>query len=151
MIISDCMKRNAIFVTQDCTVQEAAQLMSKKHIGTLPVVDEESRLVGIIGMRDLISLAMPGYVQLFESLDYIRDFGALEDEEPEPEILLKPVRLIMCDPVYVVGTSGLIRGITLLQQNKLDDLPVVDEDMHLVGIASKVDIGVAIIARWHQP
>ncbi len=149
MKISDCMKRNVIFAKSNISVFDAARIMIQKHIGTLPIVDEDSHLIGLVRIHDLISLAMPGLVQLIENADFINDFGALENDQPEREILNKPVSQVMCEPVCVDSSAGLLRAITLLQEHKVSDLPVVDEDIRLVGIASQVDIGIAILSNWN--
>src|SRR2546430_17045202 len=40
-------------VTPQTTVREAAKLMEEEDVGSLPVVDEETRLVGIVTDRDV--------------------------------------------------------------------------------------------------
>jgi CBS domain-containing protein len=43
---------------------------------------------------------------------------------------------------------GLLRAYALMIQHEMHDLPVVRDDGTLVGIASRVDIGTAILAGW---
>jgi CBS-domain-containing membrane protein len=38
-----------------------------------------------------------------------------------------------------------------MRQHDLRDLPVVDEEGHLVGLASWVDVGVAFLESWSRP
>ena len=45
-------------------------------------------------------------------------------------------------------TAGLLRASALFVKNNLMDLPVVDGNHHLVGIASRVDIGVSLLEDW---
>jgi CBS-domain-containing membrane protein len=149
MKISDCMKRTVFSSSANVTIRTAAQEMIQNHIGTLPIVDENSRLIGIMGTRDLITLAMPGFIHLVENVDYIHDFGAAEDEKPGPEILDMPVSQIMREPICVDSEAGLVRALALLQEHTINDLPVVDADMRLVGIASYIDIGVALMSNWN--
>ena len=151
MKISDCMKRNVIFSSPDITIRSAAQILIQNHIGTLPIVDESSRLLGLVCIRDLIKLAMPDFIQLIANVDFVHDFGAVEDEIPNSEILSMPIHQIMNEPIFVEESAGLIRAISLLQEHKLNDLPVVDGAMHLVGIASYVDIGIALMLNWNTP
>lgn len=148
MKISDCMKRKVISASKDISVRQAVQILVSNHIGTLPIIDENSTLVGLIRARDLLTLAFPDFVTMFENIDFIHDFGIIENEKPEPEILSRSVIEIMGDPFCVESDSGLVRAITVLQEHKLNDLPVVDENKNLVGIASAVDIAVAIMANW---
>jgi CBS-domain-containing membrane protein len=149
MKISDCMKRKVISSKPETSVYEAIQLLVKYHIGSLPIVNEKCQLIGLARIRDFVTLAMPDFVHLMENLDFVHDFGALEDEIPNKELLNMPVSKIMHDPICVESTAGLMRATALLQEHKLHDLPVVDENMRLMGIASYVDIGVAILSGWN--
>jgi CBS-domain-containing membrane protein len=151
MKISDCMKRNVVSATANLSVREAIQLMMQKHIGTLPITDEALCLVGLVRTRDIIALSIPNFFQLVADLDFVRDFGVLENEKPNADLLERSIKQIMTLPIYVEGSAGLIRAITLLQDHKMIDLPVVDEEMHLVGIASYVDISLAIMSNWLTP
>jgi len=151
MKISDCMKRKVISSPASISVQAAADILISYHIGTLPIVDEESHLIGLIRARDLINLGMPDFVNLVENVDFVHDFGAVEDEKPGIDVLNKSISQIMSKPICVEESAGLIRAIALLQEHKLNDLPVVDANMHLVGIASYVDIGVALMSNWKIP
>ena len=149
MKISECMKRKVISASPNITIQTAAQILIQNHIGTLPVVDETSHLIGLVRTHDLISLAMPDFVHLVENVDFVHDFGAVEDEKPNFDVLNMPVSQIMGEPVAVEESAGLLRAVALLQEHKMNDLPVVDDNMHLVGIASYVDLGVALMSNWN--
>lgn len=149
MKISDCMKRTVISSSANVTIRNAAQIMIQNHIGTLPIVDEASCLIGLVRTRDLITLAMPDFIHLVENVDFVHDFGAVEDEKPGPEILDMPVSHLMSEPICVESEAGLVRALALLQEHTINDLPVVDEDMRLVGIASYIDIGVALMSNWN--
>jgi len=148
MNISDCMKRNVISISANATVQMAAKTLISNHIGTLPIVDEEKRLIGLVRLRDLINLAMPDFVNLVDHIDFVTDFGAVENHKLDPDILFIPLTKIMKEPVSVDETSGLIRAAALFLDHQMSDLPVVDREAHLVGIASYVDIGLALMSNW---
>lgn len=148
MEVSSCMKQNVISALPGTSIGAAARLMVQNHIGTLPVVDQSAHLIGLVDMRSLITLAMPDFVQLMENVDFVRDFGAVEDQKPVPGILLQPISQIMSEPVSVESSAGLLRAAALLQEHGLSDLPVVDDADCLVGIASYVDVGAALISNW---
>ena len=48
----------------------------------------------------------------------------------------------------VEENCGMLRAYALMVKHNLHDLPVVDTDGALVGIASRVDIGAAILSNW---
>ena len=96
------------------TVGDALDIMSEYHIGGIPVVDEENRLVGIVTNRDL----------RFE-LDHS-----------------KTIDTVMTKDHLVTTTqqTDLAGAARILQENKIEKLPVVDHDNHLVGLITYKDI-----------
>jgi CBS domain-containing protein len=148
MQIRDCMKRNVVSLSVAATIGEAAAAFVARHIGMLPVVNETGHLVGLLQLRDLLSLVMPDFVRLLEDFDFVHDFGAVETRQPAPETMTRPVREVMQPPISVDEACGLLRAAALMRRYDLHDLPIVDGDGKLVGIASRVDVATAILAGW---
>jgi CBS domain-containing protein len=148
MNILSCMKKQVYFINPATSVREAAETFVRHHIGTLPVVDEQKKLVGILQIRDLVSLVLPDFVNMMQDIDFVVDFGAAEDRKPDAEILEKPVSIFMQTPVYAEHDCSLLRASALIKKHNLTDLPVVDENEKLIGIASLVDIGTSFLATW---
>lgn len=61
--VGDIMTKNPITVRRDATLEETAYLLLKHKISGAPVVDEDGRLVGTIGQRDLFRalIALTGF------------------------------------------------------------------------------------------
>ena len=57
--VSDAMTRNPATVRPDTTVDEIAALMVDRNFHTLPVVNEEGKLVGVIGKKDVLKTLIP--------------------------------------------------------------------------------------------
>jgi CBS domain-containing protein len=150
MQISHSMKTKVITTLATATVADAANLFWIHHIGMLPVVDDDGHLVGILQLRNLLNLIMPVFVDLIEDFDYVGDFGAIEDREPAREELNLPISEVMEAPIFVEEDSGLVRAFAFIHKNDLLDLPVVNGAGKLVGLASRVDIGRALLASWWQ-
>ena len=96
------------------TVAQALDIMAEYHIGGIPVVDDEKRLVGIVTNRDL----------RFE-----RRLDRLVDEIMSKDNL-----------VTTHQQTDLMAAADILQKNKIEKLPVVDKDNHLVGLITYKDI-----------
>lgn len=96
------------------TVRDALQLMSEYHIGGIPVVDDMMHLVGIVTNRDL----------RFE-----RDMDKLVESVMTSENL-----------VTTTTQTDLMSASQILQENKIEKLPVVDKDGKLVGLITYKDI-----------
>lgn len=150
MNISDCMKRNVVSIQETSTIREAAAVIVKKHIGLLPIVDKDDRLVGVVGLRDLLNLELPDFVRFIEDLDFVHDFGAVETTRPQANTLDKKISILMRDAVTAEEDCGLLRAYALMLQQNLHDMPVLSRNGKLVGIASRVDIGTSILSTWDK-
>ena len=103
-----------ITLTGHQTISEALQLMSKHKIGGIPVIDEEKTLVGILTNRDL---------------RFCKDInGIVQDHMTSENIITAPE-----------GTT-LSEAEVILDQNKIEKLPVVDKHNKLVGLITYKDI-----------
>lgn len=146
--ISRWMKREVISIPVNSSIRQAIQLFLDYHIGTLPVVDEHNHLVGILRLQDVIDLGMPDFIHLVTDFDFLHGFGAVENQRPDPAIFEKDIKELMTEAVSVHEDAGLFRTAALLHKHALRDLPVVNNEGRLVGIASHVDIGVALLSFW---
>ena len=103
-----------VTIQRGSTVRDALALMNEYHIGGIPVVDGEKKLVGIVTNRDL----------RFE-----RDMDKSVDSIMTRENL-----------VTTTQQTDLIGASRILQENKIEKLPVVDKDGHLIGLITYKDI-----------
>ena len=147
--IDCCMKRMVFYGHPSMTVKEAALIMADHNIGTLPVVDETSLLVGVTTIQDVIHIFLPDFVDLLTDINFIKDYG--EFESPTPENIERAESLLVTDimeePIFVEDDCTLIRALSYMEKHSIKDLPVVKEGK-LVGIASQVDIGRAFLSIW---
>ncbi|MGE5355365.1 MAG: IMP dehydrogenase [Deltaproteobacteria bacterium] len=96
------------------TIGEALELMKLHSIGGIPIVDKSGKLVGILTNRDL---------------RFQEDLG-----KPVNEVMTKE-RLITAP----VGT-GLSEAKKILQEHRIEKLPVIDHNNRLVGLITYKDI-----------
>lgn len=98
----------------DNTVGDALQLMSDNHIGGIPVVDGNHCLIGIVTNRDL---------------RFVDNYAT-------------PIYQVMTKENLVTITDGadLPTATRLLQKHKIEKLPVVDKQNHLIGLLTFKDI-----------
>lgn len=150
MIVKDCMKYKVVSIQANASICEAMGQFIRHHIGTLPVVDDHQVLVGMLLISDLLALDMPDFVHLMQNYEFITDFGVAENAPLPEEKLNQSVSTIMEIPISLEETSGLLRAAAMLKQHSLTDILVVDHQGHLVGIASRVDIGIALLSHWRN-
>jgi CBS domain-containing protein len=148
MNIKECMKRNVFSVSADATITEAARIFVKQRVGVLPVLDAFGKPVGILRLRDLLTLELPDFFNLVDDVDFVHDFGAVETTRPDPEILARPVTGLMQPVTTVEEDCGLLRAYSLMLKDDLHDIPVTDAKGILVGIASRVDVATAVLSHW---
>ena len=105
---------NPFYLNPDNKVYEAEELMSRYHISGVPIVDEDMTLIGILTNRDLI----------FEK-DYQQEISN-----------------IMTSDNLITGSVGttLEEAKEILQANKIEKLPLVDENNKLKGLITIKDI-----------
>jgi CBS domain-containing protein len=143
------MKLQVIAGHPEMTVREAALLMAENNVGTLPVVNEASVLVGVTTMRDIIQIFLPDFVPLLTNIRFVRDYGDLGT--PSAADIKRAESLVIADimeePVSVEEDCTLIRALSFMEKYRIRDLPVV-KGGKLVGIASRVDIGRAFLSSW---
>ena len=150
MNVSSCMKKHVVSIPVTASIREAAAVIVSRHIGLLPVVDKNDKPVGVIGMRDLLTLELPDFVSFVADVDFVHDFGAVETSHPSARTLDKSVKSLMKPPVSVDEDCGLLRAYALMLQHNLHDMLVVSKDGKLIGITSRVDIGVTVLSSWEK-
>ena len=148
MIIRDNMKSQVFSIHQDDILAKAAKLFLKHNIGTLPVVDSDNKLVGVLTLQCLLRIVMPDFVDLVKSFRFLHNLGAVETRQPEPADLHSLVKDKMQSPFFIEEDCSLLRAAATFQKEGVTDLPVVTKDGILVGLVSHVDIGTALIKVW---
>lgn len=108
------MIQKPITLTTDKTVGDALALMAKFRISGIPIIDENRKLIGIITNRDLRFKPDPS--------------EKLLDNMTKDNLITVPV-----------GTT-LEEAESLLQQRRIEKLPVVDENYILQGLITFKDI-----------
>ena len=148
MNVKSSMKKQVITVLDTDTLGKAAKQFVKHHVGMLPVINVEGKLVGVLQLRDLLSLTLPDFTRLMKDFDFVGTFGAANSIQPSVDEISKKVSEVMEEAVCVDVSCGLTRAFALLHHHNLTDLPVVDDEHCLVGIASRVDVGTALLKQW---
>ena len=108
------MISNPVTILEGASVGDALALMAEYKIGGIPVVDGEGYLVGIVTNRDL---------------RFQRNYSTKIDQIMTRDNLITTTR-----------TTDLEAAADILQQHKIEKLPVVDSDNKLIGLLTYKDI-----------
>ena len=105
---------NPVTIREGALVCDALKLMNEYHIGGIPVVNDDNKLVGIVTNRDL----------RFER----------RTDRPISEVMTKE------NLVTTTEFTDFATAAEILQEHKIEKLPVVDKQNHLVGLITYKDI-----------
>ena len=103
-----------ITLHEGAIVKDALALMKENSIGGIPVVDENKKLIGIVTNRDL----------RFEK----------NEERPVIEVMTSE------NLITTLESIELSKAEVILQENRIEKLPVVDADNNLIGLITYRDI-----------
>ncbi|HEY1010296.1 MAG: IMP dehydrogenase [Daejeonella sp.] len=108
------MIQDPVTLNEDALLSDAFVIIKEYKIGGIPVVDADHKLVGIITNRDL---------------RFQKD-------------LKRPVRDVMTKESLITAPQGttLSQAELILQDYKIEKLPVVDNNGHLIGLITFKDI-----------
>jgi CBS domain-containing protein len=115
--VLDLVRRPPVTVGVGVSVRDVVRVMYENSIGSIVIVDDVGRPIGIFTERDLLRLVAQG-----ASLD-------------------SPVDTVMSrDLVVVKGVEGVVRAAMLMSEHRVRHLPVVDDEGKLVGVISVRDV-----------
>ena len=117
--ISEVMTDRPRAITPQTSIREAARLMDEESVGSLPIVSEGARLVGIVTDRDIA----------------IRAVGRGRDPEQTP------VAEIASEEVYALTPDDdLDDALQTMARAQVRRVPIVVRENELVGMVSQADI-----------
>jgi CBS domain-containing protein len=139
MRVREIMTKDLTAVESDIPVRELIFILENAEMPNMPVVNDDSRLIGFISEKDLIRAALPGYFEMLHSASFIPDMNQLSRK------LLKiaddPIEKYMRkDVIYVSEDDDDLRAADLVIRKGVKNLPVVDRDGRLVGRVRRIDL-----------
>jgi CBS-domain-containing membrane protein len=142
-VVKDVMTPNVISVREDTPFEDIAAALRKHRVSAFPVLDEASRLIGIVSESDLLAkLALgngdeevPGMITGILRLQQLQKAHAVTAAE------------LMTTPAYTVLPEDTIeQAARIMYLRNVKRLPVVDTGGRLVGIVGRADV-LAVYGR----
>lgn len=118
MLVGEIMNKQVKTCRPDDTVRDAAQQMSKWHIGSLVVVDGPGLVIGIVTERDILSEVVAE--------------GLRSNDVKVKDIMTKQV-------IEIEKKATLEDAAEIMTEHKIKKLPVVEKG-RLVGIVTATDL-----------
>lgn len=119
MKVKDCMCEDVCTIKPESTLKEVAKIMSEKHIGCMPVCDNNNCVCGIITDRDLV----------------LRGIACNKDINNT-----KVSDIMTCNVCSCSETDDITNAETKMGQKQIRRLPVCDENNKIVGILTIGDL-----------
>jgi CBS-domain-containing membrane protein len=144
MKVRDIMTQAVLTVQAETSVNDVAKLLGRHDISGVPVVDEQQHVIGVITELDLIvrntRLEMPHFIEVL-------DWGRIPLEWPShlrerlKHMLGTEARDVMTEKVLTIGPDAEVEALAeLMVKQRVNPVPVVDEQGCLVGIVSRADL-----------
>ncbi len=125
--VGDLMTQPVHTLTATQSLPLAEWMMRLHHVRHIPVIDDASRLVGLVTHRDLLAAK-------------ISSLAPLSDDERSSLQLAIPVSRVMRKQVWTIGPDAFaIAAARIMREQEIGCLPVV-EGGKLVGIVTEGDL-----------
>jgi CBS domain-containing protein len=147
--VSDIMRRDVPTAAPEDSVGSVARLLAEHRMPGVPVVTEDGEIIGIITEGDLVEresdVTVPSFFAFFDAIIAV-DAGVPFDDEMR-HVLAITAEDLMTSPVFnILPTATLTELATLMMQENVNPVPVVNDDLELIGVVSRADL-VRFIAK----
>jgi nitrogen PTS system EIIA component len=140
IIASDIMRPQVGCISKNATLKDAARTLHKCHTDTLPVLDDNNILHGIISCHDLFSYGMPKFFHSLHQISFVKHMDPFEkyfkvDESLTVEMVQTNKKLPVISP-----TSTIMEIIFEMTVNNNETLYVVNNEKKLLGTLDRYTI-----------
>jgi CBS domain-containing membrane protein len=133
------MARNLVTMTPNQTLAKAIEILQEHELRHVPIVDEESHLVGILSDRDILRhLPYLSRSPIKTSPKFREDLFRMEGSRA---VLNQEIENVMTKKLWTIEPNcPLVEAAMILMKKKVGILPVVDSERKLRGIVSVMDL-----------
>jgi CBS domain-containing protein len=143
MLVKDIMSKDVVTVYETNTIEEVARIFIDKKISGVPVVDSQRKIVGIISEGDLVfqqkKLNPPVFLSFFDGVIQVGKSAFFDEIKKISAFLVKDL-MTKEDLIIAKETADLSDVASLLIENKVNRIPIVDDENKVVGIVTRYDI-----------
>ncbi len=138
----DIMTTPVITVSPDTSIKELVRILGEHRINGAPVIDKDSRLIGIVTEADIVDQCkkfhIPSFFNFLDGIIFLEDPSSLEKEIKK--MSGTTVGDICTTEVKTVALDTPVQDIaTLMAEQHIQTIPVMDGD-RLVGVVGRWDV-----------
>jgi CBS-domain-containing membrane protein len=142
MKVADIMTRHVVTANADTSVAGIAQMMLAHRVSAIPVVDDQSHLIGLVSEHDLLchppgDSLRAGWLRLFDKSSVHLEGIATACHRRARDVMR--VRVCTVSEAMPIGVLG-----SLMQRRRLKHLPVLHGGK-LIGMVSRGDLIAALM------
>jgi len=155
MKVRELMTTEVVAVSPTTSVGEVLQLMLRRHLNDVLVLDGHQKLLGIVTYSDMSRRFLLSYGELMEHAEYMGKPELMEDRIQDVA-QLRVDQIMTKDVVTVTPDDELLKAGAKMTTHHIKQVPVLQESK-LLGILSYTDIGWGIMMlypdsiRTHDP
>jgi len=138
MKISDVMTTTPLTCHEGDTLRSAIEKMTMRRCGSIPVVDADNNLTGIVTIRDTMLPLYPNFGEYVHDAVHGRDFEEME-ENYKRVLCMKAKEVMTPEPMSVSADESVLKAASYMGLRNLRRIPVTD-DGKLIGMVSIGDI-----------
>ena len=147
MKVKEIMTQEMLSLKPEDNAQDALNLLFKKEISGLPVIDAEGRLVGMFTEKEILKQILPSYIERVGRFVY----------EEDPKYIKKKLQdltsaavsqLMRKEVVTVDEDTNLMEVARIMLTQKIRRIPVLAKDAKVIGIVSRGDVVKALADRY---
>ena len=117
-MLKEIMTKDPITVQLDDSARKAAGLMKDNHIGPIPVLDQECKLIGMVTDRDL-------------AIKVVAEGRPVDTKVGD----------VMSRDLFTCGPNDNVKdAIKMMESHQVRRVPIVDDQGHLLGIVAQADL-----------
>jgi CBS-domain-containing membrane protein len=146
MNVASVMTTRVTTATPETRVRELWRLLFVKHINSIPVVDKENLLLGLITKEDLLKGLYPDYQEYFVDATGVADFEVMENKVKEMGNT-KAQELMNTRVIFTREATPMMRALSRMIVRSLDQLPVLSDNDEVIGMVTKGDIFYALFKK----
>ncbi len=154
MPVAEVMTRKVITAKRSTTLKELMEIFRRFSLRTLPVVDRENKVIGMVALEDVLKMFQPYPSNILDMLDRVPFLDEYDDISlwdvdipSEMGVLCVVEDLMNMNVVTINEEATTIQARSLMKLHRLKRIPVVDEENHLLGIISLFDIIMAVFKQ----
>ncbi len=146
LIAKDIMAHDVVTVSPQTEVNEVRHLMITRGLSGFPVVDPESRVIGVVSESDIIFSEIHQEPQLGKRLANVIHPSTQTQKTPD-----KTVSEIMTTPAITTREDATLKELSqILLNRKIKRVIVVDHENRPLGLVSRIDLVKAFDSSYEK-